>query len=317
MHLLVKTLLEEARRRGAVLDAIEHHDLIAQLDLVAQGFATLPVDEALDIADPAIALSDTCIVRALCPASADWYTRGPKIWWGNDEQKLNAAICWAHCNGRGKQVIASVSGNPRQAWQVISEWVDSLTIPLDVVAVAIAAIARARPVAIEILVAGIAALRKTDTDAADASPSGIGHLYATLMREYSRPLEYFLFDLSDAQLDLMIESLARRNLEDGCGPVGPDGKIESAAARRRRANWTAAKMEFLRRVLPTETAVTPGSGDANRTTDATDRQSESTRPAPSNGTQNRTEPSATGTQSAPQATATVVDASSQLKSTAS
>jgi hypothetical protein len=316
VHLLTATLLAEARRRGAVLDAIEHHDLIAQLDLVAHGLTTLPTDEALEIVDPTIALSETCIVRALCPAAADWFARGPRVWWEADEVRLTAAMCWAHCNGRSRQAIDSVSGDKGQALRVISTWADSLDVPFEKVGVAIASIDRAKTGAIELLSAGLKALRRQDapTDA----PIGAGHLYATLMREHGQPLEYFLFDVSEAQLDILIESLARRNLEDDFGPIGADGTTESAAARRRRANWTAAKLEFLRRVLPpAESAVTPGPGDATRTTAAPDPQPEPTRPASAEGTPARTKPSATETRSAPQATATVVAASSQPQGAAS
>ena len=313
MHLLVTTLLEEARRRGAVLDAIEHHDLVDELDLVACGFATLPADEALEIVDPAIALSDTCIVRAICPAAVAWFNREPKVWWESDEQRLNAAICWAHCNGRDRQTLATVSGDKRQAWRVISAWVDSLDVPLDKVAVAIATMARAKAGSIELLAAGLKALRRPD--APNVDPAGVGHLYATLMREYSHPLEYFLFDVSEAQLDIMIESLGRRNLDESYGAIGADGTVETAAARRRRANWTAAKMEFLRRVRPKEATFAPAG--AIRTDVDQERTHAAILTDPSTDSQNKTGSSATERESVPATTTLSVDASSQGNNTSS
>jgi hypothetical protein len=245
MHDLVKAVIVEATRRGAVIDPVAHFDLIVELDALARGFTRPPIDERLIVLDRPIVLSPGVTVRRLSEAACAWLVEYPGQWWRDQQDLRSLATAWAYCNARDRAAIENMPATSFAALQRLNAWRRSLDIPFDSIVAAVQSLeSDVSP--------DFALLKGKDPDADNASnepPPTCGQVYAALMREHSCSLEYLLFDISSEQLDLLIDALSTRNLALSIVSE-TNGKIETEAARRRRHNWTRGKTAFLKIVLP-------------------------------------------------------------------
>jgi hypothetical protein len=256
MHDLTQTVLAETARRGGVIDPVAHFDLIVELDAVAHGLTRLPIDEQLIILDRPIVLSESVTVRRLSEAARAWLKEGPLTWWAKSSEMQSLAIAWAYCHARDRAAIESMPASSFIVMRRINAWRRSLDVPFDVIVAAIQSLDIPSP--------SISLLDPSDpSDTSDASttepPPTCGQIYAALMREHSCTLEYLLFDISDAQVEILIDALSTRNLAESVSSID-NGKVETESARRRRHNWTRAKKAFFAAVLPPNPAEVPANG---------------------------------------------------------
>jgi hypothetical protein len=266
MHLLVKTLLAECARRGAPVDPVQYWDDLVDLDLIAHGLTNRPQDERHILLDRPIHVGNVTL-RRLSEAALEWLA-DVIDWWGPSDQRTEYATAWALCCGRSKDALDTVT-TPAAAWSVIRAWRRTVHVPVHFILDAAAefaatseplALAQTRDKRVQHLRSELRSLRPALPEpshaAADAllqtlAPAGahtalstsVGPIYAALVAEYHDPLEHWLFDVSSAQVDLMLDALIlRRESED---VESTKTGLVSAGDRRRLARWTAAKCAFL------------------------------------------------------------------------
>jgi hypothetical protein len=244
MHDLVKALIAEAQRRGAVLDPIAHHDLIVELDAAANGFTRLPVDELIILLDRPVVLSPSCTVRRLSESAKAWLNDGPAAWWPSAPDLIALASAWAFCHGRDRASLDAMPATPWAALRHLIAWRRRLDVPLDTIQAVAQSLEAASARELSLL------SKVAPEPESSEPPASVGSVYAALMREHSCSLEHLLFDISADQLDIMLRALVARNLAQSVAAVHQDGSAESEAAVRRRHNWTHAKLAFLKAVLP-------------------------------------------------------------------
>lgn len=268
MHLLVQTLIAEARRRGANVDPVSHWDDLQELDLFAHGVTERPVDERLALLDRPINVGPIQ-VRRLSEMAREWLADCVS-WWPAKDPRIDRAVAWAHVYGRSRVMLDRVAGQAA-AERELSAWARHLPVPLETLLVAAASL---QSEAEHVVMAGDAnkhlrrVLRDLETltaaspervrdavrslsevlaipPAQRSDPRAVGQLYAALIETYHQPLEYWLLDVSSDQLGIMVDALIDRKQAEAVVGTLPNGQPVTAGDRRRLTVWTKAKCLWL------------------------------------------------------------------------
>jgi hypothetical protein len=253
MHPLAERTVREALRRGAVLDAIAHHDAIAALDASARATQDADIQDEVDDLDRPVEVGRPPRAAALRPLSLAghlWLDEAAaQGWFSNDGLVENLAVAWVLANGREAQALAAAGLSERRARQTILRWARGIDGGLDALLTAARRVAGSGS---QGQAEGTAPAAAEVSGAVPANPArSVRGLLARLTHEFGQAEDYWLYGpyarVMAAVNLLRRDAAAIAKATRGKGGQARDPEDPEVKAFRR---WRKASDDFLAAVCP-------------------------------------------------------------------
>lgn len=201
----ITQLIDYIRANGGIIDFAEDLDDFIALDrlLDAQEHADAVAD--VDLLQRPVAVGNALFFR-LSWGALEWLRECAGAWWGSDPTRYALATIYAHAHANDPQAFGGrLAADPRHAARIIRAFARRMDAPI---------------AAVE---AALASMNKPDEPQDDDPPFdqdkprrsiSQSDILARLEREYSRPPEFFLFEISQEMLETHIQRMCTRETEE-------------------------------------------------------------------------------------------------------
>lgn len=192
MHPLVEKTIKRALSGGGKIDVLADFDAIQELERLARAATEPPIEERLVFLDLPIRIGPLQLYR-LSWGALDWVADCAGSWWSEDGSMYDRALAWAHAHARSPRAFRRCA-DLRTANAEILRWV------------------REQSSSWEAIMSGVDSLmtslrnRSRDKSSPGSSRKGDATLFDTLINEYGKDLDYWIWEISAEALTLMIEA---------------------------------------------------------------------------------------------------------------
>jgi hypothetical protein len=242
MHILAERAVKRAIAAGAAVDPVQHFDLIVELDRLARALGESPVSDSIAILDRSIVVGGSTL-RRLSFAARAWLEDCAETWFGKDDPCMFDLCCaWAFAHGRSRAAL-DACGSAADARQTVRAWLKTLDCTPEQLAAAVEALGA--PLAPPTVL-----LADPVDPAAPARSARIGPVFARLIREYGQTLDYWMFEVSDDAVGVLIDTIARSDEADAkAAKAPPEDWMPGVRAFKA---WNAGLKRFMVKVGQTE-----------------------------------------------------------------
>lgn len=227
LHELTIKAIRRAQKQGGIIDPIGDWDAIAALDALARATDEIAGESKLLFLNLPVTVGNAEL-RRLSWGAMDWMTECAGPWFADDNGMYDRALAWAHAN----------AGNPgafrrhterREAVATIKRWSRGLSAPW----VSIMA-------AVDQLLSGL--VQESSSGSKKESVSSDASLFESLLHEYGKPPEYWLWEISAEAFAMIIKARVlriSRMAEESDRAAGnapdPEGRYAKSAIKFQRA----------------------------------------------------------------------------------
>lgn len=191
LHDLTIKAIRRAQAKGGTIDPVEDWLTISELDKLARAMTEVSCESRLLYLDLPIVISDIKLYR-LSWGAMDWVTQCASLWF-KDALSYDRALAWAHAHARSPRAFLRCT-NSRDAHAEVSQWARGLSAPWQAIMIAV-----------DELLSEIVSSDQADKKSKSARTSD-GPVLESLMNEYGKPVEYWLWDLSAAAFMSLIKA---------------------------------------------------------------------------------------------------------------
>lgn len=184
LHELTISAIQRARQQGGIVDPVEDFAAIADLDRLARACSDMPAESRLLFLDLPVIVGDVKLYR-LSWGAIDWMVECAAVWFSDNGSLYDRAIAWAHAHARSPGAFRRCASR-REAEAEIWRWSREISAPWQAVLAAV-----------DELTSELSS-KKDGTERKDRTRTSDAPILESLIEQYGKTLDYWLWDISAA-----------------------------------------------------------------------------------------------------------------------
>jgi hypothetical protein len=192
LHELTIKAIRRAQKQGGIVDPVEDWAAIAELDRLARAATELEPEDKLLFLDLPINVGEIKLYR-LSWGALEWISGCAAIWFKDDPAMYDRCLAWAHNHARSPRAFRRCS-TAAITREEVSQWTRDLPASWQAIMDAVDSLLS------EFL------KKKPSSKPSKTRVAGSGCLFESLMDQYGKDIDYWMWELSAEALTVVIQA---------------------------------------------------------------------------------------------------------------